>query len=160
GVEVNIMSDNTLDLADDVLSTFDVVVAGVHTGLNQSEEKITGRIVSAMESEHVDIISHPTGRLIERRSPYEVDLEKIINVASETGTVLEINAAPQRLDLRDVAAMRAKERGVKVAISTDAHSIETLDYMRYGIATARRGWLEPKNVVNTLSFEKLMKIFS
>lgn len=160
GVEVNILSDGTLDLADGVLSDFDVVVAGIHTGFNQSMEKITGRIVSAMENEHVDIISHPTGRLIERRSPYEVDIERIIRVASETETVLETNAAPERLDLRDVDAKRAKESGVRIAISTDAHSIDTLDYMRYGVATARRGWLEARDVINTLTYRGLTKVLA
>ncbi len=160
GVEVNILSDGSLDLGDDALAERDIVVAGIHTGFNQSREKITGRIISAMENENVDIISHPTGRLIERRSPYEVDIERIINVASETGTVLEINAAPERLDLKDIDARRAKEHGVRVAISTDAHSTGTLDYMRYGVATARRGWLEAKDVINTLSYKQLAKVLS
>ncbi len=160
GVEVNIMSDGTLDLSAKVLANFNVVVAGVHTGFNQSKEKITGRITSAMENENVDIISHPTGRLIERRSPYEVDIQRIIEVASETSTALEINAAPERLDLKDTDARRAKESGVKVAISTDTHSTDTLDYMRYGVATARRGWLEAKDVINTLSYKELMKTLS
>jgi DNA polymerase (family 10) len=160
GVEINIMSDRSLDLTDDILSEFDVVVAGIHTGFNQSKEKITARLVAAMENEHVDIISHPTGRLIERRSPYDVDVEEIIRIAGETGTILEINAAPERLDLRDVDARAAKESGVKVAISTDAHSTGTLDYMRYGVATARRGWLEARDVINTYPYDELMKIFA
>ncbi|MEE8168128.1 MAG: DNA polymerase/3'-5' exonuclease PolX [Candidatus Hydrothermarchaeales archaeon] len=160
GVEVNIMSDRSLDLEDSTLKDLDIVVAGIHTGFNQSSEKITSRIVSAMENKHVDIISHPTGRLIERRPPYEVDVDKILEVAKETKTSLEINAAPDRLDLKDMDARKAKNKDVRIAISTDAHSTDTLDYMKFGVSTARRGWLEARDVLNTRSFEGLKKWLS
>ncbi|MEE9192885.1 MAG: PHP domain-containing protein [Candidatus Aerophobetes bacterium] len=160
GVEVNIMSDESLDLENSTLKDLDIVVAGIHTGFNQSSEKITSRIVSAMENKHVDIISHPTGRLIERRPPYEVDVDKIIEVARDTKTALEINAAPDRLDLKNMDARKAKNKDVRIAISTDAHSTATLDYMKFGVSTARRGWLEARDVLNTLSFDGLKKWLS
>jgi len=159
GVEANILSDGEIDFSDSELKQFDLVVAGVHSGFRQPVEKITSRIIAAMENEHVDIISHPTGRLIEKRAPYEVDVEKILDVAAETKTALEISASPERLDLRDVDARKAKEHGVAIAIGTDAHSIASLDLMKYGVATARRAWLEAKDVLNTLSAEELLERF-
>jgi DNA polymerase (family 10) len=157
GIEVNILSNGNLDFSDEELKDFDIVIAGIHSGFRQPKEKITERILSAMENENVDVISHPTGRLIERRAPYEVDVEKILDFASSTKTILEISALPERLDLRDIDARRAKDYGVKIAIGTDAHSIPSLELMKFGVSTARRGWLEKKDIINTLPLEKLLK---
>jgi DNA polymerase (family 10) len=159
GVEVNILSNGEIDFSDAELKQFELVIAGIHSGFRQPREKITSRIIAAMENEHVDIISHPTGRLIEKRAPYEVDVEKILEVAAQTETALEISASPDRLDLRDVDARKAKEYGVAISIGTDAHSIASLGLMKYGVATARRAWLQPKDVLNTLSVEELLKRF-
>lgn len=157
GVECNILSDGEIDFGDAELKQFDLVIAGIHSGFRQPKEQITARITAAMENPHVDIISHPTGRLIEKRAPYEVDVEKIFDVAVNTGTALEISASPDRLDLRDVDAKRAKEHGVALSIATDAHSVAALALMRYGVATARRAWLEAKDVLNTLTAEELLQ---
>jgi DNA polymerase (family 10) len=121
-----------------------------------SEEEMTRRIIKAMENPHVDILGHPTGRLLGQRDPYQVDIEKIVDAARRTQTVLEINATPERLDLKDSHARMAKEHGVKLAINTDAHSRHQLRYMEFGVGTARRGWLEPKDVINTLRLNDLL----
>ena len=158
GIEVDIRSDGRLDLGDDILEQLDVVVASIHSGFAQSEAEITGRIERAIENPHVDIIAHPTGRLIGRREPYPVDMPRVIDACKANGTILELNAYPERLDLSDLNCRRAKEKGVQVAISTDSHRIRHLDVMHFGIATARRGWLEPKDVINTLPLKKLLKL--
>jgi len=158
GAEVNILSDSSLDLKDSVLKGLDVVFASVHSGFRQSKEQLTKRIVSAMENEHVDIIAHPTGRLIEKRKAYEVDFDKIFETAKRTGTILEINAYPDRLDLNADNVRYAIKSGCKLIIDTDAHSADHLRYIRLGIATARRGWAEKKDIVNTLPLKKLMKV--
>ncbi|MGJ0502618.1 MAG: DNA polymerase/3'-5' exonuclease PolX [Methylocystis sp.] len=155
GVEVDILADGELDLPDEVLSRLDVVVAAVHYKFDLSREKQTERVLRAFDNPRVSILAHPTGRLIEERPPYELDLERIMMAAKERGCALEINAEPDRLDLTDVAARAAKELGVRIAISTDAHSIAALDYMRFGIDQARRGWLEPDDVINTRSLAEL-----
>jgi DNA polymerase (family 10) len=155
GVEVDILADGELDLPDEVLSRLDVVVAAVHYKFDLSREKQTERVLRAFDNPRVSILAHPTGRLIEERPPYELDLERIMMAAKERGCALEINAEPDRLDLTDVAAKAAKELGVRIAISTDAHSIAALDYMRFGIDQARRGWLEPDDVINTRSLAEL-----
>ncbi|MDH7596649.1 MAG: DNA polymerase/3'-5' exonuclease PolX [Methanothrix sp.] len=157
GTEVDIRADGSLDYTDDILERCDVVVAAIHMAQSQREREINSRLVAAMENEHVDIIAHPTGRIIGRREPYQVDMELILETAAKTGTIMEINAYPERLDLSDEWARRAKELGVKMAISTDAHSPEQLEFMRYGVTVARRGWLEPSDVINTLSTEELMR---
>jgi DNA polymerase (family 10) len=146
-------------MKDSVLKGLDVVVASVHGGFRQSEKQITHRIVSAMENENVDIIAHPTGREIQKRKAYDVNLEKIFETANRTGTFLEVNSYPRRLDLNADNVRRAIEVGCKLAIDTDAHSTENLRFIRLGIATARRGWAQKKDVVNTLQLKDLMKIF-
>jgi len=157
GAEVNILSNGKLDMKDSVLKELDVVVGSIHGGFRQSGEQITHRIVSAMENDNVDIIAHPTGRQIQKRKPYEVDLEKVFEVAKRTGTLLEINSYPDRLDLNADNVRRAVELGCRLVIDTDAHSAEHLRYMQLGIATARRGWAEKKDVVNTLPLKEMMK---
>jgi DNA polymerase (family 10) len=155
GTELDILTDGNLDYSDDLLEKFDWVVASIHSGFKQPREKITARIIAAMENPLVDCIAHPTGRLIGQRPPYEVDVEAILKAAARTKTAIEINANYERLDLDDVWCRRAKDLGVKLAIGTDAHRLEQLDLFRLGIAVARRGWLERKDVVNTLSLKKL-----
>lgn len=157
GTEVDIRADGSLDYTDEILERCDVVVAAIHMAQSQKEREINSRLVAAMENENVDIIAHPTGRIIGRREPYQVDMELILETAARTGTIMEINAYPERLDLSDEWARRAKEIGVRMAISTDAHSPEQLSFMRYGVTVARRGWLEPSDVINTLSAKDLMR---
>ncbi|MCD6156034.1 MAG: DNA polymerase/3'-5' exonuclease PolX [Candidatus Atribacteria bacterium] len=161
GVEANILSDGSLDLPQEVLSELDVVIGGLHSGLNQSKDKIMMRLQKAMHNLYVQIISHPTGRLINKREAYNVDLDKLLAWAARTGTFLEINAQPERLDLRDIDARKAKESfGLKMVISTDAHEAKSLDYMRLGVAQARRAWLTAEDVLNTYSLEKLLDYLS
>jgi DNA polymerase (family 10) len=150
GVELEIRTDGGLDLPDEVLARFDVVVASVHLGLRQDSDKMTGRIVAAMRNPHVDIIGHPTGRLLGQRDGVALDAEAVVQEASRTGTMLEINAQPNRLDLDGELARKAIRAGIKLALGSDAHHAEGLAVMRFGVATARRGWAEPSNVVNTL----------
>ena len=158
-VEVDIKSDFALDFPDTVLEAFDLVVGAVHSKFSQDRVTMTNRIISAMESPHVDIIAHPTGRLLGKRDPYAVDMAKLMTAAKETNTILELNSFPERLDLNDLHCKMAKDYGVLVAISTDAHdTLQMRDVRRYGIATARRGWLEPKDIVNTRDLAGLMKL--
>ncbi|MGB2696959.1 MAG: DNA polymerase/3'-5' exonuclease PolX, partial [Candidatus Zixiibacteriota bacterium] len=159
GIEVDIRADAKLDLPDNVLKELDVVIAAVHTSFNQPQAEMTKRLIKAVENPNVDIIAHPTGRLIGRREPYEVDMDKLMDACLRNNKVLELNAYPERLDLNDIHCRKAKEKGVKIAISTDAHSVKHLDWMMYGVATARRGWLEPEDVINTLGLQKLLKLF-
>ncbi len=158
GVEVNIQSDGTLDIKDEVLQDLDIVVASIHSGFRQSKEKLTNRIISAMENENVNIIAHPTGRKIKERKAYELDLEKIFETSKETNTFLEINSYPVRLDLNDINVKHVIEAGCKLAINTDSHSTEHLKYIKLGIATARRGWAKKEDIINTLPLSKLKKI--
>jgi DNA polymerase (family 10) len=151
GVEVDIKADASLDLPDSILKQCDVVVAALHTGQRQTRREITGRLITAMENENVDIIAHPTGRIIGEREAYDVDIDAVLDAAADTGTVLEINAYPNRLDLSDVNARKAKNRGVKIAIGTDAHNTGHLGLMEFGVDVARRGWLEKEDVMNTRS---------
>jgi DNA polymerase (family 10) len=160
GVEVDILADGRLDYPDEVLAEMDVVVASIHTGFNQPGEKITERILAAMQNPHVDIIAHPTGRLLGRREPLAIDVERIIEEAARTGTILEINAYPDRLDLNEVHARWACEAGVLIAIDTDAHGPDQLDYLEYGVGVARRAWLEPKDVVNCRPWEELLELLT
>ncbi len=155
GSECDILPDGTLDYPDDVLETLDVVIASVHTRLRMSRDEMTRRLVRAMENPHVDIIGHPTGRLLGRREAYELDFERIMDTARRTATALEINASPERLDLRDVDGHLAKERGVKLVINTDAHSRYQFRHVDFGIGVARRAWLEAADVVNTYPLPKL-----
>ena len=160
GGEVDILPDGTLDLPDDTLDQLDVVVASVHSKMDMTMSQMTKRVIKALAHPAVTILAHPTGRQIGHREPFAIDLEEVFHAAKEHGVAVELNAQPERLDLNDVHAHRAREIGVKVAINTDAHSVEQLRFMSYGIDQARRGWLEKKDVINTLSwtqFEKWMK---
>lgn len=157
GIEVNIRGDGTLDYGDDILARFDVVTASIHSGMGQSRERITGRMVAAMRNPNVDIIGHPSGRIIGRREPSDFDLDRVFAAAVDTGTIMEIDGQPDRLDLRDIYARKAMDMGVDFAIDSDAHSTSQLEMMRYGVATARRGWVEKDRVVNALPVDQLLK---
>ena len=157
GTEVDIKADGKLDYQNELLERCDVVVASVHMAQQQTERAITGRLISAIENEHVDIIGHPSGRIIGRRDPYEVDMQAVLDAAARTGTAMEINAYPNRLDLNDGWSKTAKEMGVKIAIDSDAHEPEQLKVMRYGVKVARRGWLEKNDVLNTSSIQDLIR---
>jgi len=157
GIEVDIKSDGSLDFSDEILSKLDVVIAAIHSGFKQESKIITGRLVGAMQNRFVSIIAHPTGRLIGYRESYQVNIDKIMDMAAKTRTILEINAYPERLDLNDVYCRMAKDRGAQLAIETDAHSIEGLEFMNLGVDVARRGWLEEKDIVNTLHLNELLK---
>ena len=158
-VEVDIKSDFSMDFSDSILKDFDVVVGAVHTKFSQDRTTMTNRIVTAMENPHVDIIAHPTGRLLGKRDPYEVDMERIMAAAKDTGTILELNSFPERLDLNDIHCKMAKDYGVLIAISTDAHAATQMGaVIKYGVATARRGWLEPEDVVNTRGLEAVLSM--
>ena len=159
GVEVNIRMDGTLDIDEEVLEQLDFVIASVHSAFKQPKEVMTERICKAMEREVVDILGHPTGRLIGKRDAYEVDGEILIDEAVRTGTILEINAFPDRMDLPDILCRAGKGKGAKFAINTDAHSIDHLNLIEYGVSTARRGWLEKEDIVNCLPLDELLKIF-
>jgi len=159
GCEANIMADGSIDIEDEVLAKLDYVIAGVHSQMKIEKQKMTQRIIKAMQNPNVDIISHPTGRLIGRRDEYQIDFDKILEVAKKTGTILEINSSPDRLDLRDLYIRRAKNTGVKMIINTDAHQKEQMNLMEYGIAQARRGWAEKEDIINTLPVEKLLEYF-
>ena len=155
GTECEILPDGSLDYPDQVLRELDIVLAAVHSHFRMSEAEMTRRIIRAMESPHVDIVAHPTGRLLGQRESYSVNVERLIDAARRTNTALEINAAPERLDLRDSQARMAKERGVRLSINTDAHTRYQLRYMEFGVGTARRGWVEPQQVINTLPLAEL-----
>jgi DNA polymerase (family 10) len=155
GSELNIDPDGGVDWGPEFLKDFDVCVASVHSEFNQPKEEMTRRIVRACENPYVNIIGHPTGRKIGQRAPIEFDLEEVFAAAARTGTALEINSYPDRLDLRDEHVMWAKRHGVKFAVDTDSHSTVHLRFMRYGIGTAQRGWLTKEDVINTWPLEKL-----
>ena len=157
GAEVDIKNDGSMDYPDRLLSRLDLVLGAIHAGFKQGKDKITNRIVTAMNNPHVDVIAHPTGRIIGAREPYEVDMEIVLETARKTETALEINAYYQRLDLDDVWARKAKEKGVKLAIGTDSHHIDQLWMMQLGVGVAGRAWLEKKDVLNTLSVTGLIK---
>lgn len=158
GIEVDILEDGSLDLSDKVLKELDIVVAAIHYKFNLSREEQTERILRAMDNPYLNIIAHPTGRLINEREPYDIDLEKIMQKAKENNCILEINSQPSRLDLNDLNSRKAKEMGVKLVISTDAHSTTQYNFMRFGIGQARRGWIEKNNVINTRNINQLKKI--
>lgn len=158
GVEVDILEKGGLDLPDDVLAEADWVVASVHYGQNQPREQITRRIVEALENPHVSAIAHPTGRLINRRQPYDVDLDAVFKVARQQGKLLELNSNPARLDLDDVACAAAREHGIPIVISTDAHSTDGLDVLRYGILQARRAGLTKQDVANARPWAQMKKL--
>lgn len=155
GVEVDILADGTLDLDDEILAELDVVVASIHSGLRQDREQLTERLVRAISNPHVDIIGHPTGRLLGQRSPYDVDIDRVIEAAAAMQTALEINASPDRLDLKDALARRAAEAGVLLSINTDAHDTSQFSFMSFGVAVARRAWCTPDQILNTRPVEQL-----
>ena len=156
GTEVDILADGSLDLSDDALAELDVVVGSVHSHMNQPKEQMTERVLRAIGNPNLDILGHPTGRLQMRREPFALDLEAVLRAARQHGVAMEINAFPDRLDLRDQHARMCKELGVKVVISTDSHHTRHLAHMKYGVLTARRGWLEKSDVLNTLPADKLL----
>ncbi len=158
GIELDILDDGSLDLPGDILKRLDLVVCAVHYRFDLPEEKQTERIIRGIDNPYFTILAHPTGRMIGERDPYQVDMERVMKAARETGTVMEINAQPSRLDLNDTHARMAREMGVMVAISTDAHSTRDLELMGFGINQARRGWLEADNVLNTRSWKDLQKM--
>ena len=158
--EVDILADGTLDQDDDVLEELDVVVVSVHSRFDLPAAEQTARILAALEHPQVDILAHPTGRLINRRPPFELQLDEVLHCARENGVVVELNAHPERLDLKDTHLMLAREMGLKVAISTDAHRIRDLDLMHYGVEQARRAWLSKADVVNTLPLKELLQALS
>jgi DNA polymerase (family 10) len=147
-----------LDVKDEILRDLDIVVASIHSGFRQGREKLTERMISAMENENVDIIAHPTGRLIQERKGYELDFERVFETSARTRTFLEINAYPNRLDLNDTNVKRAIEAGCRLVISTDSHNAGHLRFIQLGIATARRGWARKYDIINTLSLNELMKL--
>jgi DNA polymerase (family 10) len=158
GIEVDILEDGSLDLSDDVLRELDIVLCSVHHKLGLSEKEQTERIVRAMQNLHANIIAHPTGRMIESRQPYDLDMERVMEAARETGCFLKLNADPNRLDLNDIHCKMAKEMGVKLSIGTDVHSADGLDSMRFGVGQACRGWLEKGDVINTRTLKQLKKL--
>ncbi len=159
GSECDIKTNGKLDYSNDILERLDIVIVAVHAGLEQSRRKMTGRIVSALENEYVDIVAHPTGRKFGKRPPYDVDIETIISVAKDNDKVLEINSSPWRLDLNDINAKKAKENGVMLAINTDTHAIDHFDNIIFGIDVARRAWIEPSDVINTMNLKQLCSRF-
>ncbi len=155
GTEVDIKSDGTLDYPDNVLKELDVVIASVHSGFKMDRETMTNRIIRAVKNSYVHAIGHPTGRLLGERDPYDVDIDLVIEAALEYGKALEVNGSYPRLDLNDLNARKAVDAGVKIIISTDAHSTDQLLFMKYGVGTARRGWVEKKDVLNALPYKEL-----
>lgn len=156
GIEVDIRADGSIDLPEGPLAELDIVIAAVHSAMGQSEEQMTRRLIGAIENPHIDVIAHPTCRLLGEREPIAVDLEAIFRAAAKYGKALEINAMPSRLDLKDTHVYRARELGVKLIMGTDAHSTEHLGFMRYGIGIARRGWCQPEHILNTLTIGEIM----
>jgi DNA polymerase (family 10) len=151
GTEMEIKANGSLDYPDDVLDQLDFVIASLHTSLSQPRSQVTDRLLSAIENPHVDMIAHPTGRLLVDRPGADLDMEEVIGAAARNGTVLEINANPQRLDLKDIHAKRAIELGVMLAINTDAHHPDHLDFMHFGVGNAQRGWASADNILNARS---------
>jgi DNA polymerase (family 10) len=160
GVEVDILPDGSLDLSDEVLAQCDVVVASVHSRFNMPRAEMTARVVKGIRNKLVNILAHPTGRLINQREPFEIDMDTVIAEAKRAGVALEVNAYPDRLDLNDIHCRAAKEAGARIAVDTDAHADLQLSVMRYGVATARRGWLEPADIINTWSLADLKRFLA
>lgn len=157
--EVNILSDGKLDYDDDLLKEMDMVLVSIHSRFKSSAKEMTDRILKALDNRYINILAHPTGRMIHKREGYDADFEKIFKECAQNGIALEINANPERLDLNDVMIQKAKIHDVKFCINTDAHSSGGLENMRFGVGQARRGWLEKKDIINTYSFEKLRDFF-
>jgi DNA polymerase (family 10) len=159
GCEANILEDGLIDIRDEVLKRLDFVIAGIHSNMKMARFQMTKRLIKAMENPNVDIISHPTGRILKRRDEYQTDFPALLRTAKKTKTVLEINAFPDRLDLNDSKIRQAKEMGVKMVINTDAHSKGHLSLMGFGVSQARRGWLEKEDIVNAWPIDKLLSFF-
>lgn len=157
GIEMDILPDGTLDFDDDLLAGMDLVIASIHSAFSQPREKIMDRLRKALENVHVDIIAHPTGRLIGRREGYDVDIDLLIELAKKTNTVLELNANPNRLDLTANYLKKAQDAGVKIVINTDSHKTETLSNMEIGVSTAKKGWIHKNTVLNTLELKDLLE---
>lgn len=157
-IELDILEDGSLDLSDEILKELDIIICAIHYKFNLTREEQTERILRAMDNPYFNIFAHPTGRLINEREPYDVDIERIMEKAKENNCILEINAHPARLDLNDIYSKMAKEKGIKLAISTDSHSISGYANMRYGIGQARRGWVESSDVINTRNINELKKL--
>jgi DNA polymerase (family 10) len=153
-LEIDILKDGSLDMPEDILRELDLVLVSVHSFMNMGKKEMTDRVVRALEHPQVDILAHPTGRILNRREPFELDVEAVLQAAASLDVAVELNAHPQRLDLHDRHLRRAKELGVKVAINTDAHSVRDLGYMSYGVDQGRRGWLEKEDVLNALPLEE------
>lgn len=158
GIEVDILEDGTLDLSDDILKELDLVIGSVHYNMNLSKKKQTQRILKAMENPYFNILGHPTGRMINKRNGYDMDMDEVMKEAADQGVFLEINSNPDRIDLNDKHIMKARKAGVKLAISTDAHAISNFNYIKYGVAQARRGWLCKDDIINTRSWRELKKL--
>lgn len=160
GAEVNLDSQGNLDISEDVLEELDLVIAAVHYDFHQEPEKMNKRILNALENEYVDILAHPTGRKLKERQAYELDFEQLFQKATETGTILEVNSSPKRLDLKDIHVKMALEHGCQLVVNTDAHHVHDLGNIGLGVATARRGWAEEKDIINTLPLKKLLKLLN
>jgi len=160
GAETNILNNGSIDIENEALAKLDYVIAGIHSKMKMAEKEMTERIIGAMKNPHVNIISHPTGRLLKKREEYKVDFGKILRAAKEFNVCLEINSYPQRLDLHDTYIRRCKQEGVKMVINTDAHQKNQMRYMELGVAQARRGWAEKDDIINTLPISKLIKVFN
>ncbi|MGI9435456.1 MAG: PHP domain-containing protein, partial [Geminicoccaceae bacterium] len=156
--EIDILDDGRLDLSDGMMSQLDIRIVAIHYKFNLPRDKQTERIIRAMDNPYFNTFAHPTGTLINQRPPYEIDIERIIDAARERGCFLEINASPSRLDLNDIHCRLAKERGVKLALSTDAHATTQLQQIRFGLDQARRGWLEKDDVLNTRTWPRLKQL--
>ena len=159
GLETNILKDGSIDIKDEALERLDYAIAGVHSNFKMEKDKMTERIIRAMKNPNIDILSHPTGRVLRKRDEYQCDFDKVLRAAREYNVVLEINAQPKRMDLTSQNVRRAKEAGVKMVINTDSHEKDQLKFMELGIAQARRGWAEKKDIINTRPLEELLKFF-
>jgi len=159
GCEANILNDGSIDIKDAALKELDFVIAGIHSSFKVPREKMTARMIKAMENPNVDIISHPTGRILKKRDEYEIDFDKILKVAKKTGTILEISSWHERLDLNDKNIRKTKDAGVKMVINTDAHQKDQLRFMDFGVSQARRGWAGKEDIINCWPLDKLLKFF-
>jgi len=159
GAETNILNDGSIDIKDQALKKLDYAIAGIHSSFKMKRGQMTERIIKAMKNPHIDIISHPTGRIIKRRDEYQINFEKILRAAKDLGVILEINSHPERLDLKDEYIRRAKEAGVKMIINTDSHHKNQLSLIKFGISQARRGWVESDDIINTKPLNQLLKYF-
>lgn len=160
GIEADILPDGSLDYDEEILRSFDFVIAAVHSNFRMSEEEMNSRLTRALENKYTTILAHPTGRLLLAREPYSVDVKKIVDAAARMGKVIELNANPYRLDLDWRYCRYAKKQGVKIAINPDAHNTTMLYHIDFGINIARKGWLEPADCINCLSLEEMKKFLS